>query len=452
MLEQSLDYFLADKQGAVLSDTLIAEACQTLRTNREEYLVQIGNETIISKLVEAASLWLSPDYELRKMALAADPETTGFPREVLAAGLDACFSEWTQENFFGLLGQEFGDATRLQSFGSLSSHSLAMVHGPQLIAHVAPGNLPVPVFQSIAFGLLLRSAQFVKCASGKSLLPRLFGHTLHYVDPGLASALEIAEWDGGNETLEGELYKEADCIVATGSDKTVGAIRGRLPLGKRFVGYGHRVSLGYVEQLANEVMGTQTIINRAADDVVAWNQQGCLSPHVIYVEEFGNLKPERFAEMLAEELAARSETIPRGELSTKEAGAIANMRRFYKIRSVNNVGAILWESEDSTEWTVVQEDEKQFQNSPLNRFVFVKPIEHLDELMHILEPYRESISTVGIAASEAKLREFALKLGAWGVPRVCPLGKMQRPPLAWRHDGRPALGDLIRWTDLETIQ
>ena len=58
---------------------------------------------------------------------------------------------------------------------------------------------------------------------------------------------------------------------------------------------------------------------------------------------------------------------------------------------------------------------------------------------------------MGIAASEAKLREFALKLGMWGVPRVCPLGKMQRPPLAWRHDGRPPLADFIRWTDLETI-
>ena len=451
MFEQSLDYFLADKQGADLSDTLIAEACQTLRTNRGEYLAQIGNESIISKLTEAASLWLSPDYELRKLALAADPAETGFPHEVLATGLDACFSEWTQENFFGLLNQEFGDPTRLQSFGSLSSHSLAMVHGPQLIAHIAPGNLPAPIFQSIAFGLLLRSAQFVKCASGKSLLPRLFGHSLHYVDPGLSSVLEIAEWDGGNEMLEGELFKEADCVVATGSDKTVHAIRKRLPLGKQFIGYGHRVSLGYIEQLANEVMGTQTIISRAADDVVAWNQQGCLSPHVIYVEEFGNLNPDHFAEMLAEELTARSETLPRGEISKKEAATIANMRRFYKIRSANNVGAIIWESENSTEWTVVQEDEKQFQTSPLNRFIFVKPIEHLDEMRHVLEPYRESISTVGIAASEVKLREFALKLGEWGVPRVCPLGKMQRPPFAWRHDGRPALGDLIRWTDLETI-
>ena len=39
--------------------------------------------------------------------------------------------------------------------------------------------------------------------------------------------------------------------------------------------------------------------------------------------------------------------------------------------------------------------------------------------------------------------------GRWGVARVCRLGLMQEPPLAWRHDGRPALGDLVRWTDWE---
>ena len=450
MLEKSLDYYLADKPDAELSSKLIAEACQSLKHNRDEYLAQIGNETIISKLVETASLWQSPDYELRKLALAADPKETGFPREVLAAGLNACFEEWTQEKFFHLLNQEVGDPTRLQSYGSLSGHSLAMVHGPKLIAQLAPGNLPVPIFQSIAFGLLLRSAQFVKCASGKSLLPRLFGHSLHYVDPRLASSIEIAEWKGGNETLESELFNEADCILAFGNDSTLESARKRLPLNKKFIGYGNRISFGYVDQLANEVMGTQTIISRAADDVIAWNQQGCLSPQVIYIEELGSLKPDQFAEMLAEELAKRNTTIPRGELSSKESANITSIRRFYKIRAANNVGAMLWESKDSTDWTVVQEDEKQFQSSPLNRFIFIKPIENPLELMHILEPYRENISTIGIAASESKLREYAKAFGQWGAPRICPLGKMQRPPLAWRHDGRPPLGDLINWTDLET--
>ena len=111
MPKSSLDYFLGDKPGAELTGSLIVEACQTLRHNRDDYLAQVGNEPIIAKLTEVAALWRSPDYELRKIALAAGPEETGFPPEVLAAGLDACFADWTQEKFFMLLAQELGDAT-----------------------------------------------------------------------------------------------------------------------------------------------------------------------------------------------------------------------------------------------------------------------------------------------------------------------------------------------------
>ena len=45
--------------------------------------------------------------------------------------------------------------------------------------------------------------------------------------------------------------------------------------------------------------------------------------------------------------------------------------------------------------------------------------------------------------------EVAAQLARWGVSRVCSLGRMQLPPLTWRHDGRPALGDLVTWTDFE---
>ena len=58
-------------------------------------------------------------------------------------------------------------------------------------------------------------------------------------------------------------------------------------------------------------------------------------------------------------------------------------------------------------------------------------------------------ATVGIAAPEEKSLQMAIQLARWGVTRVCPLGQMQNPPLTWRHDGRPALGDLITWTGWE---
>ena len=45
--------------------------------------------------------------------------------------------------------------------------------------------------------------------------------------------------------------------------------------------------------------------------------------------------------------------------------------------------------------------------------------------------------------------KLANELARWGASRICPLGKMQSPPLTWRHDGRPSLGDLVMWTDWE---
>jgi hypothetical protein len=85
--------------------------------------------------------------------------------------------------------------------------------------------IPNPTLTSIVFGLLTRSAQFVKCASGASFLPRLFAHSIYEADPKLGACLEIAEWRGGNLDLENALFAEADCVTATGSDETLAEIR-----------------------------------------------------------------------------------------------------------------------------------------------------------------------------------------------------------------------------------
>ena len=68
------------------------------------------------------------------------------------------------------------------------------------------------------------------------------------------------------------------------------------------------------------------IVSKAADDIAAWDQSGCLSPHAIYVETGGPIGPERFAELLAAELAKRETTHPRGELTFDEHSSIARRR------------------------------------------------------------------------------------------------------------------------------
>jgi hypothetical protein len=448
------DYFLADlPPEATLTPTMLREACLTLKRNRASYLAGRSTHGLVNLLSGVAQDWLQPDNPFRKLALERGPAALGFSRATLANGLDAFFGELTGENLHALLVQELGRANRLDEMTANASERrasrLALARGPEFLGHFAAGNIPVPAMMSLVLGVLVRSAQFLKCASGTSLLPRLFAHSLYAADPKLGACLEIAEWPGGKGELEEVLFDEADCLTATGTDETLAALRQRLPAKTRFLGYGHRVSFGYVTKETLRSFSARKLAAHAAADVAAWDQLGCLSPHVIYVEHGGAVAAEQFAEMLAEELDRLEGAVPGGARSVQVAAAVTFRRGVYELRAAQSLGTKLWSSADSTAWTVVWEADPLFQTSCLHRFIYVKGATDLTEVLHAADRVRGQVSTVGLAASEERGEEIATELARWGVTRVCPLGRMQQPPLTWRHDGRLSLADLVTWTDWE---
>lgn len=448
------NYFLADlPPEATLSAQTILEACQTLKRNRGQYLVARSTAQMIKILSELAENWLQPDYPFRQLALEHGPVATGFSHATLVRGLDTFFQELTRENLHTLLVQELGHAHRLDEMCATAAEAklqrAAMVRGPELLVHIAAGNIPNPTLLSIVLGLLTRSAQFVKCARGGSFLPRLFAHSLYEADAKLAACLEIAEWRGGDVSLEEPLFAEASCVTATGTDEMLAAVQQRLPRSVRFLGYGHRVSFGYITHGVLSGFGVKKVVVRAAEDVISWNQLGCLSPHLIYVETGGSVSPDQFAEKLAEELSRYEPEEPRGSVSVEEAATIASRRDFYRVRAAASSETQVWSSDGTTAWTVVYETDPRFQLSCLNRFVYVKAVASLDEALNHADAVRGQVSTVGIAAHDDESQPLATRLARWGVTRICPLGQMQNPPLTWRHDGRPALGDLVEWIGWE---
>jgi hypothetical protein len=449
------NYFLADlPREATLSPSLLSEACLTLKRNRETYLMHRSTEQIIRVLVEVAAGWLEPGNPFRELALAHGPEDLGFSRPTLERGLDGFFRQLTVANFHALLEQEFGAGRRLDDLVASETERAgdraAIATGPEFLVHIAAGNIPNPTLMSVVLGLLTRSAQFVKCAQGTTLLPRLFAHSIHECDPKLATCLEVAEWRGGQRALEEVLFAEADCVTATGRDESLAAIREKLPVGVRFLGYGHRVSFGYMASEVLTSLHAKKLVARAADDVVAWDQLGCLSPHVFYVQSGGAVSPIQFAEQLAAELSRRETSEPRGLLSPELAATIASRRAIYEVRAAHALETYLWHSQDSTAWTVVCEADPHFPVSCLHRFIYVKPVSNLTAVLQNADALRRQISTVGIAVPEHQAGAVAMQLARWGATRICPLGQMQNPPLTWRHDGRPPLGDLITWADFES--
>lgn len=448
------NYYLVDlPPEAALTPTMVGEACQTLKHNRERYLLPRTSASIVFAIADLAANWLKPEFPFREQALTHGPAATGFSAATLTRGLDSFFRQLTAENLQRLLRQDLGHEERLDRLVANETEAetklSAVATGPELIAHITAGNIPSSTLSSMVLGLLARSAQFVKLARGGAFIPRLFAHSLYQAEPKLGACLELAEWPGGHDGFEPALWAEADCVTANGSDETLHAIRKQLTHKHRFLGYGHRVSFGFV---AKEMLMPHALADVAADaaiDVAAWNQLGCLSPHVIYVEKGGKANPEQFAEHLADQLERLERIEPRGELPVEHAAAIASRRSFYEIRSVGAPGTMLWSSRGSTAWTVVYEEDPRWQMSCLNRFIYVKAAENLTEALQGADPVMGKVSTVGVAAPPLQTQLCALQLARWGVPRVCPLGKMQDPPLSWRHDGRPALGDLLTWTNWE---
>src|SRR5947208_2618119 len=167
------NYFLADlPPEAALTPTMLQEACLTLKRNREQYLAGRSTQSLVNLLSETAENWLQPEYPFRQMALRDGPEATGFSRATLANGLEFFFQQLTRENLHALLMQELGHAHRLDSIVAAASEQklqhAAMANGPELLFQIAGGNVPNPTLLNIVLGLLLRSAQFVKCTTGAS--------------------------------------------------------------------------------------------------------------------------------------------------------------------------------------------------------------------------------------------------------------------------------------------
>ena len=464
-------YFADLGPDLALSPTTVRDACFAIRRNRDNWLVRQRTRALVELLAFAGDQWLDPLNTFRVRALSEGATELGVGPGTMARGLDGFLRTLTAENLEALIIQDLGEAKRLDLFvgtmPELRSGRLSLARGPDLVAHICASNLPNPTLMSLVLGVLTKSAQFFKLSTQGNLVPRLFAHSLAQLEPKLGACLEFAQWPRGSAQLDDALFAEADCVTATGSDEMLTTLRNQVPPKVRFLGYGHRVSFAFIASEMLTIYGLKRLAQDAATDIAAWNQLGCLSPQVYYVQENGVVSPEGFAVALAEQLAKIESTEPRGPISDHSSAAIYSARTVYEMRRANAFGLAdrpdgesvffesastvqVWQSVDSTAWTVVLDTDPAFKATSGNRFIYVKPVKRLADVLRFAEPVRHHTSTVGLAAPDELMSTYALDLARWGASRICPIGKMQAPPLLWRHDGRSPLADLVTWTDLES--
>jgi hypothetical protein len=388
--------------------------------------------------------FLDPSSTERQEAEIHLPGETGLSPEMIRYTLPLIFREYRAHRLRAFLQEELGSPATLDSFVPSQSGTRRVI-SPRLITHVLAGNLPGAGLDGIIFSLLIKSAALVKASSSASLLPLWFARSLAEVDPELATSLSVVIWPGGQTALEDVAFSRADVVIASGSEQTLAAIRPRVR--GRFIGYGHKVSFGII---AKEALGDAAEVARqAAHDVMLFDQQGCLSPQLIYVEQGGPVSPNEFALQLSQSLAYWGTLVPRGRIPQEAGVALRRVRDEAEWQALAGKDGALYVSPQGMEWTVIYETDPSFVLSPLYRTIRVKPLTTFTQLNDLLAPWRPYLEAVGAAISPERLPGLAEVLGQIGVSRVCPTGTLQTPPLSWRHGGRPRVADLVRWVEIE---
>src|SRR4029077_10287801 len=89
---------------------------------------------------------------------------------------------------------------------------------------------------------------------------------------------------------------------------------------------------------------------------------------------------------------------------------------------------------DAPQAVVLYDEAPRFEASCLNRAVFVKPLDDLlEDVPRLAAGVRRYLQTCGVAASFERSRALAGTLGALGLDRVCPLGRMGDVAATWHH-------------------
>lgn len=319
---------------------------------------------------------------------------------------------------------EWGLRTSLPTQRDVLVNALSQApgHSDRRVAVVLSGNLFTACIRALGWPLLLGARVVAKAASHDDVLPRALHQALTHVNPEVAARLEVLTFDRTDSTALQSLVEDCDAVAAYGSDATLDAIRRTLPTDVPLIRHGHGVGVIYAAASAlDSPTTTQPWADRIALDIAAYDQRGCLSPHVVFVQEGGAVTGERIVRALVTALTNVENTLPRGTLTEHDLIAQSQWRGL-----MASCGDLVEEPSFAVAHLDADMPVPSF-TGPGHRNVCVTACPDVPTLLQQLAPLREHLKCIGVAGSNHELSLISDALPASLRPVVCSAGEMQTP-------------------------
>ncbi|KRC12847.1 acyl-CoA reductase [Acidovorax sp. Root217] len=437
----------------VLSAAQMDALAARVRQASALHLKTMAVSEIIAVVDQAITRLLDRSNPYRQQAEAYLPLVSGYDSDMVRLGLTGFFKTFRAAQLHRFVAEDFSNPKVLDGFQPTPKGGAVRAFGPDLLVHNWAGNVPALALWSLVCGLLVKAGNIGKLPSAEPLFAGWFARLLAEVHPPIADCFAVVWWRGAGDDGASALYAQADTVLAYGGNEALDAIRRRLPVTTRFLPHGHKLGFGVVSATALDTLKAPSIARLAAWDVMRYDQQGCYSPHVFYVQRGGAVSPRAFAGYLAGELANLQRRFPRRPLEVEDSSAVAKWQQGVEWKALSASATDCADpliGSPQAGWSVACSDTLQpFAPTAMQRTIQVVDVDALDDVVPLVAPHSRFLQTAGVAAAPAELFRLAGLLGAVGVTRISAIGAMSAPEAGWHHDGRFNLLDLVRMTEIE---
>jgi hypothetical protein len=315
--------------------------------------------------------------------------------------------------------------------------------------HIVAGNSPLISALSIIRNAIVRSDAIVKSPSNDPLTALAIARTMGEMAPDhpITRHISVAYWKGGDAEIEGRLYQPGlvEKIVAWGGFASVKHVAQYIQPGLELISLDPKRSATIIGPEAfRSPATTSEVALRAAVDVGALNQLGCVNARVIFVAaevDRVNLLGEQIYERLLRLPARVSTSAKRFDPELRAAvDALRSSPEWYRVYGgAHGEGAVI----------VSQLDEPvEFHRSLSGRVANVVPVADPHDAIRWISA---STQTVGVYPDSLKLRLRDL-LPLHGAQRLVSLGYAADPSVAMPQDAIEPMRRMAKWIVDETCE
>ncbi len=284
-------------------------------------------------------------------------------------------------------------------------------------AWVAPGNVPDPIVLGVTAARVAGAELILKLSRRNEKL----GRALVRKHASKRQKIRIVT---GYSAFK-KFAAHADAWVVYGSDATIEAMRKIAPKSAGFVAYGHRISMSVVFRSAL-TQNFKCIVDGCVADIRTYDQAGCLSPQIIWVE--GDAEP--FARALQEGLLRSARSGGSMRRDPENARIRAAVVGELTVRALNSSELELMAPPSGP--LVYRLKRGKFLSPAVGQVIAVKSFKSISDIHRGMKNFSSRLQGIAFAGTAADRTRFQNAFKGSSAVYFPSIGDLQRPPLDWQ--------------------